>query len=300
MSVPSWRRPPERAAPQVSAYERVPATGQTRPEPALAGAGVGATGVEDAPEPADGVDAGCAAGSGQRRRCGCGGGRSGSRRLSLLTLLLVPDALLAFEFLLDGFVDEALLLDLAEPHDLFFGGDLERGEGLDRRFGLQLLVGELFSRLLDVGHHGVELVEVRDHRVRRHRCQHVGGQHVVGLVEVDEEWEVGPAGADELTHRLRFESVAHLVGACLDGGEFLLRLGDLELAARRSRTPCRTSPGPQRSPDRGRPGSHVPPVPPAIHSTGRSPSRTSRSSPQRAAPPRGDGRAFERVEGDGT
>ena len=63
-----------------------------------------------------------------RGRSSGGGGRSCGRSFSLLALLLVADALLAFEFLLDRFVDEALLLDFAETHDLFLGSDLERSK----------------------------------------------------------------------------------------------------------------------------------------------------------------------------
>ena len=92
-----------------------------------------------------------------------------------------------------------------------------------------MLFGELLVGLLDVGHHRVELVEICDDRVRGHGCQDVGGQHIVGLVEVDEQWEIGSAGTDELADGLRFEAIAHLFGACLDLGQFLLRLGDLEL-----------------------------------------------------------------------
>ena len=145
-----------------------------------------------------------------------------------LTLLLVPDALLAFELLLHGFVDEPLLLDLGQPDDLRLRGGLESCQRVDSGFCLLLLGGEFVAGLRDVGHDRVELVQVRDDRVRGHRCQDVGGEDVVGLVEIDEQREVGPAGADVLADGLRLEAVAHLVGASLDGGQLLLCLGDLE------------------------------------------------------------------------
>lgn len=216
MSVPWWRRPPERAAPHVSAYDRGPATGQSKPEPALVGAAVGATNAAAEPERAGGAVAACA------------GVAAADPRLAFAAFLLVASALLSFEFLANGLVGKALLFDCAELYHFFFGSHLERCERLDRCFGRILLEGQLLASFLDVAHYGVEFVEICNDGVCRHGRKDVGGEYVICLVEVDEQWETRSASADELADRLRFKSIAHLVSAGFDGSQLLLGLGNVE------------------------------------------------------------------------
>ncbi len=261
MSTPSWLRPAERAAPQVSANARGPAIGQIMPLPAFdaggSGTGSGSFGASavgagsgwGATATGAGAAAGAAAGRSRAggRRCGSGGrgivrsrtvrhdgvGRSDRGRLFRVGGGLggdrrLPRLALAIEFLLHRLVDQALLLHLGQMDDLGFGRRLQVGETLLRRIGLTLPRLEVGPPGIDLVGHGGEVVE-RDRGVAtRDAAQEIRGDLVVGVIEVDQQRKGRRPRLGERPDRLGREFGAHRRGLRLDRREFLLGVDDLD------------------------------------------------------------------------
>ena len=197
MSTPSWLRPAERAAPQVSANARGPAIGQIIPEPAFddggsttgsgsfgasalaagsgdgaAAAGWGATAAGAAaagplaPEPPDDAlfDARSRIRDDRLRRglVGCSlciGGGSFCIGRGLRGDHGLPGFALPIEFGLDRLVDQPLLLHLGEMDDLSFGRRLQVSETLLGGVGLTLSRLEVGTPGVDLLGDGIEVVE---------------------------------------------------------------------------------------------------------------------------------------------
>ncbi len=132
------------------------------------------------------------------------------------------------EFGLDRLVDQALLLHLGQANDFGFGRRLQLGVTLLGGIGLTLPLLEIGTPGLDlVGEH-IEVVE-RDRRIAAgDAAQELGGDLVVGVVEVDQQGERRGPRLGERTDRLGFEFGSHRRRLRLDCGQFRLGVDDLD------------------------------------------------------------------------
>ncbi|MEP6296897.1 MAG: hypothetical protein ABJ382_06185, partial [Ilumatobacter sp.] len=133
------------------------------------------------------------------------------------------------EFVLYCFVLETSRLDLTQQLDLGLGCFLEDGIRPGRFFGVVASRRQRVALLVDLGHHGVEIVEIDVGRLAGDRAVDAGAERVVRIVQIDQQRKAGRAGADELAHRLIFETFTHLFGFALDLRKFDLRGGNGDL-----------------------------------------------------------------------